>query len=82
MTERTPINDFIALDSLNPDEILEGYQDGRANDTEPGDNRSLSYWHGWRNGMLDGGRSKGDASQANLAKAFLEMERIKRRDAP
>ena len=75
--ERMPINDLIALDSLNIDEILEGYWDGRANEPEPGANRSLSYWHGWRNGMVDYGHRKGDAAQANLARAFLERERNK-----
>lgn len=36
------------------DEMLEGYQDGRKQDSpEPSGNRSKSYCHGFRNGRDD-----------------------------
>lgn len=50
---------------------MEGYRDGLAGDVEPGDNRSLSYWHGWRNGAVDGGHREKDEAQAILAKAMV-----------
>ena len=63
----TPIMTLEELDLLNDEEVIEGYFDGRANEPEPGGNRSKSYWHGWRNGMVDGGHAEKDAAQAILA---------------
>ena len=62
------------LDTLDRAEVLEGYFDGRAGEPEPGDNRSRSYWHGWRNGALDGGHRKKDEAQAALARAYLAAQ--------
>jgi hypothetical protein len=69
MTERVPVTTTAELDSLDSAEIVEGYLDGLADpDNEPGDNRSKSYWHGWRNGSLDrSGRP--DPAALALAKA-------------
>lgn len=58
------------LADLDGAELLEGYHDGRAGEPEPGDNRSLSYWHGWRNGAVDGGHREKDPEQAALAHLF------------
>lgn len=66
--DKRTVPDLDALDKLNDDEILEGYRDGRAGLPEPGNNRSLDYWQGWRNGALDGGYRKKDAEQAELAR--------------
>jgi hypothetical protein len=71
MVERVPITDPGALPELDPEELMEGYRDGLAGDVEPGDNRSLSYWHGWRNGAVDGGHREKDEAQAILAKAVV-----------
>lgn len=54
MGERTPVTTVAELDTLDDDEILEGYLDGFSGEPEPGDNRSKAYWHGWRNGRVDG----------------------------
>ena len=70
-----PVYDLADLATLDDAEILEGYRDGFANEPEPGDNRSRSYWHGWRNGMLDGGHREKDGAQAQLAHAFLQREK-------
>jgi hypothetical protein len=43
---RQPIATLEALDQLNDEEVVEGYFDGRKDEPEPGNNRSLSYWHG------------------------------------
>ena len=60
------------LDSLDQDEIIEGYNDGRKNEPEPGHNRSRSYWHGWRNGMVDGGHREIDDAQRELARSVVQ----------
>lgn len=74
---RTPITKAQYLDALDDAEVREGYFDGRAGDPEPGDNRSLSYWHGWRNGRIDGGHDKSDAASQALAKDAIESGWLK-----
>lgn len=64
---RIPIRKAKQLDDLNEKEMVEGYLDGFQNEPQPGDNRSYSYWHGWRNGMVDGKHAEGDGAQAALA---------------
>lgn len=68
---RVPITAPTDLTELDPTDLLEGYHDGLAGEGEPGDNRSLSYWHGWRNGAVDGGHREKDEAQALLAKAVV-----------
>jgi hypothetical protein len=75
--KRSPITKAQYLDSLDNTDVLEGYHDGRAGDPEPGDNRSFSYWHGWRNGRIDGGHDKPDAASAALAKDVIESGWLK-----
>jgi hypothetical protein len=67
MVDRAPVTDPAELDALDPEEMQEGYRDGRAGDAEPGDNRSKSYWHGWRNGSNDRLQTV-DPAQAQLIK--------------
>lgn len=68
---RVPVSNMATLEALNSDEIQEGYRDGF--DGEPcGDNRSRSYWHGWRNGMMDKGRIKSDWASQALAHEYVE----------
>lgn len=68
---RHPVSTMAALETLNSDEIGEGYCDGL--DGEPcGDNRSRSYWHGWRNGMIDKGRLRPDWASCALAHEYVE----------
>ena len=69
----TTVDEMLALDDA---EVIEGYHDGRAGDNEPGDNRSKSYWHGWRNGRVDGGHDPKDAAQAELAHQALRDPRF------
>lgn len=75
---RVPITKAADLDALDDAEVVEGYHDGRANEPEPGDNRSFAYWHGWRNGMIDGGHMKGDAASAALAHDVIESGWLRR----
>lgn len=67
---RTPVTTTAELATLDDGEILEGYRDGFAGEPEPGDNRSKSYWHGWRNGTSDRYHTA-DAAQRTLARAVV-----------
>ena len=69
------VSTMYELDTLDSDEVIEGYFDGRKNEPEPQGNRSKSYWHGWRNGMIDGGHMKSDAASKALAAAHLAHQR-------
>lgn len=70
---RKPVRTLEELDQLNTDEIVEGYFDGRDGDViSCGDNRSKSYWHGWRNGRADAGRATVDDAQRQLAHEYVK----------
>jgi hypothetical protein len=71
-TMRAPVETVAELDTLDDAEILEGYRDGFAGEAEPGNNRSKSYWHGWRNGAMDKGHLKLDAAARELARQYVE----------
>lgn len=68
---RHPVATMAALETLNGDEIQDGYRDGFEGLT-CGDNRSRSYWHGWRNGMMDKNRIKSDWASQSLAREYIE----------
>jgi hypothetical protein len=38
----------------------------------------FSYWHGWRNGMVDGGHRPKDAAQAALAHDYLAQAKARK----
>ena len=77
MTQYIPIKRASLLDSLDDKEVLEGYIDGSKNEPEPKGNRSVSYWHGWRNGMVDYGHKERDDAQTELAKDAIESGYLK-----
>lgn len=66
MPEFTPVRTLSDLLTLDGDEISEGYIDGFHGEPEPGNNRSRSYWHGWRNGACDSHRIEKDDAMAAL----------------
>lgn len=69
---REPVISLMALARLDDEEMQEGYRDGF--DGQPcGDNRSRSYWHGWRSGTLDAKRRMGDIWDSMLAKLALSF---------
>jgi len=72
VSEFAPVTTLADLDSLDDAELLEGYRDGRAGEPEPGNNRSRSYWHGWRNGAVDGGHRDKDLAQSELARVVVQ----------
>lgn len=70
-----PVSTLEELDQLDPDEMYAGYRDGRDGEPEPGGNRSRAFWHGWRNGAVDGGHRAKDEAQAALA-AIVHREML------
>lgn len=74
------VPDLTTLDALDDAELREGYQDGYDGDSEPGHNRSLAYWHGWRNGAVDGGHREKDDEQALIAHLWVKRNREQRED--
>lgn len=77
MIEHAPVTTYGDLLTLNEDEIVEGYRDGRAGGP-CGDNRSRSYWHGWRNGRVDSGFDTKTDDMALLAADYRRMEAFAR----
>lgn len=75
MADRVPVMTLEDLATLDDAEVLEGYLDGYHGEPEPGDNRSRSYWHGWRNGAVDGKRRQIDQAQQELARAVVAQSR-------
>lgn len=67
---REPVTTLDDLDDLDPEEVIAGYWDGYDGEPEPGDNRSRAYWHGWRNGAVDGKHREKDDAQAELARVW------------
>ncbi|GHD12202.1 hypothetical protein ACFOEZ_08950 [Tianweitania populi] len=61
------VDDFHTLDD---GEILCGYLDGLRGTECPLADATRSYWHGWRNGLVDAGLIKADAAHLRLDEAF------------
>jgi len=74
MSEFKPVTTAAELETLDEAEIVEGYFDGAAGWPEPGNNRSRSYWHGWRNGAADKGHRPTDAAQMALAREVWGLQ--------
>lgn len=70
-----PVRTKADLDSLDQDQILEGYISAKQGDPEPGPNRGRSYWHGWRNRMIDMQEHPLDDASLALIKDIRDHER-------
>lgn len=79
MSEFKPVSTLEDLATLDTEEILEGYRSGADGDPEPGNNRSRSFWHGWRNGAMDAGALAHDQASHDLAALYIADMRIKSR---
>lgn len=44
----TPVSTVADLETLDGEQIREGYRSAERGDPEPGPNRGRSFWHGWR----------------------------------
>ena len=70
MPEFLPVRTTEDFHTLDRADVLLGYMDGFDGGPAPGSDRSRSYCHGWRNGMVDSGRCDPDDAQHALAAAF------------
>ncbi len=61
------VSDFRTLDESD---VLLGYLEGFEGGARPGSGFSRSFWHGWRNGMVDAGHAEADDAQLLLADEF------------
>lgn len=75
---RVPVSTAADLAKLDEAEMIEGYWDGFKGEAEPGGNRSLSFWHGWRNGAVDGKHREIDSAQVALAQDVVRSKRASR----
>lgn len=75
MSEFRPVTTVDDLATLDQEEVVNGYVDGFGGEPEPGNNRSRSYWHGWRNGAVDGGHREADSAQRELARGVVARTR-------
>lgn len=71
MSEYAPLRTKVELETINDDECVAGYRAGLQGDREPGSDKSRSFWHGWRNGMMDSKRMPHDADAAALARDYV-----------
>lgn len=77
MAEFLPVTDVRDLCGLDDAHVLAGYRAGFHGEPEPvASVYSRSWWHGWRNGAVDGGHRTSDAAQAILARAFVAAQSV------
>lgn len=77
MTDAGPVITFEELDTLDADEVANGYDDALEGLPEPASDASRAYWHGWRNGAVAAGYRQHD--EATVALAMQVLERRQRR---
>ena len=75
MSEYQPLSSACELDVLDDSDCVAGYMAGLDGAPEPGSDKSKSYWHGWRNGIMDKGRLPIDESARNLAHEVVRRQR-------
>lgn len=75
MSEFQPISTAAELDLLDIDDIVDGYRAGLRGASEPGSDKSRSYWHGWRNGMVDTNRMPMDWAMWALVEEHIRRKR-------
>lgn len=68
---RIPIRREAQLGAIDDDDCVAGYRQGSRGAPEPGPEASFSFWHGWRNGMLDTRRLPRDDASRDLAADYL-----------
>ncbi|MBB3017639.1 ribosome modulation factor [Microvirga lupini] len=67
MSEFQPVTTVRDLATIDENECMAGYLAGLRGAPEPGNTATRSAWHGWRNGMVDGGHREKDWHQSVLA---------------
>lgn len=72
---REPVVTYVDLLTLDVDEAREGWIAGVRG--EPcGDERSRSYWHGWRNGRFAAGHAAPDQYHRQLSRDVDRLNRM------
>lgn len=72
-----PVATVSDLETLDGDQIVEGYLSAERGDPEPGENRGRSFWHGWRNRMIDMGEIPADNAARRLAHEVVKTGYLK-----
>lgn len=75
MSYYAPLSTAAEADLLDMDDCVEGYKCGLRADPEPGSDKSRSYWHGWRNGMMDRGLIPIDDAARSLVREIVRKQR-------
>ena len=75
MSEYQPLSTAAEAELLDMDDCVEGYKSGLRAESEPGSDKSKSFWHGWRNGMIDRGLMPMDEAARNLCKEIIRKQR-------
>jgi hypothetical protein len=70
-----PVRTKADFETLNGADVVEGYCSTERGDPEPGENRGRSYWHGWRNRMIDYGELPVDAAAMQLVGELYPSKR-------
>lgn len=75
MSEYQPLSTAAEADFLDMDDCVEGYMSGLRTEEEPGSDKSKSFWHGWRNGMIDRGKIPIDEAAQNLCREMIRRQK-------
>lgn len=75
MSEYQAVDNIADLELLDQDEMVQGYREGWDGAPEPGSDKSKSYWHGWRNAMIDTRRMEPDAASDALVRQYMIRHR-------
>jgi hypothetical protein len=73
MAEFASVETIADFRTLDEGEVLEGYLDGVSGGAAPGSGHSRSYFHGWRNGMIESEREVPDPAYLQLAREFEHL---------
>ena len=71
MSVFAPVTTLADLNSLDQEQIIEGYLTAQRGDPEPGENRGRAFWHGWRCRMFDCGQLTPDAGHIRLVREYV-----------
>ena len=71
MGEYRKISTKDEFEKINDGECISGYKSGLRGGEKPSSLHSKSFWHGWRNGMVDGGHMRIDSEMRQLAREVV-----------
>ena len=71
-----PVSTLADLETLDGEQIAEGYRSFERGDPEPGPNRGRSFWHGWRNAAMDHHELQPDSASRQLIEESLAAAKL------